>query len=173
MIGWMNGCWVNGCRPFGSIRPLHGNLDHWWWQYIRGGADNFLARPGRKQATATKLGIYSKYSQRSSIHLLVHCSKFCPPLKKKTWKLSVQPGLRDSNDLRDWRKNGDLSIVFSVQRTGGSGLSRHWKPRKANFFWVAGARWAGALSCKNKTPLVTFPRRFFYKMSFNFTSRDE
>ena len=26
---------------------------------IRGGADKFLARPGRKQATATKLGIYS------------------------------------------------------------------------------------------------------------------
>ena len=27
--------------------------------YIRGGADKYLARPRRKQATATKLGIYS------------------------------------------------------------------------------------------------------------------
>jgi len=26
---------------------------------LRGGADKSLARPGRKQATATKLGIYS------------------------------------------------------------------------------------------------------------------
>jgi hypothetical protein len=30
--------------------------------HIRGGADKSLARPGRKQATATKLGIYSTYS---------------------------------------------------------------------------------------------------------------
>jgi len=30
--------------------------------YVRGGADKSLARPGRKQATATKLGIYSTYS---------------------------------------------------------------------------------------------------------------
>ena len=42
--------------------------------HIRGGADKSLAQPGRKQATATKLGIYSTYSKRSSIHLLAHCS---------------------------------------------------------------------------------------------------
>jgi len=30
--------------------------------YVRGGADTSLARPGRKQAKATKLGIYSTYS---------------------------------------------------------------------------------------------------------------
>jgi len=32
---------------------------------------------------------------------------------------------------------------------------------------------SGELSCKKKTPLVNFPRRFFYKMSFNCISRDE
>ena len=42
-----------------------------------------LARPGRKQATATKLGIYSAYSPRSSIHFLASCFNFCKPLKKK------------------------------------------------------------------------------------------
>ena len=47
------------------------------------GADNSLARPERKQATATQIGIYSTYSPRSSIHLLVRCSSFCKPLKKK------------------------------------------------------------------------------------------
>jgi len=50
---------------------------------LRGGADKSLARPGRKQATATKLGIYSTYSPRSSIHFLARCSNFCKPLKKK------------------------------------------------------------------------------------------
>ena len=54
------------------------------WSTIRGGADKSLARPGRKQATATKLGIYATYSSRSSIHFLARCSNFCKPLKKKS-----------------------------------------------------------------------------------------
>ena len=48
---------------------------------VRGGADKSLAWPGRKQATMTKLGIYSTYSPRSSIHFLARCSNFCKPLK--------------------------------------------------------------------------------------------
>ena len=51
---------------------------------IRGGTDKSLARPGRKQATATKLGIYSTYSLWSSIHFLARCSNFCRPLKKNS-----------------------------------------------------------------------------------------
>ena len=51
---------------------------------LRGGADNSLARPGRKQATATKLGINSKYSPRNSTHFLARCSDFCKQLKKKS-----------------------------------------------------------------------------------------
>jgi len=67
---------------------------------ITRGADKSLAQPGRKQATTTKLGIYSTYSPRSSIHFLARCSNFCKPLKKKKFRrLSVQPGLRGSNDL--------------------------------------------------------------------------
>jgi len=31
----------------------------------------------------------------------------------------------------------------------------------------------GELSCKNKTALVKFPKRFSFKMSFNCTNRDE
>jgi len=38
----------------------------------------------RKQATATKLGIYSTHSSRSSIHFLARCSNFCKPLKKSS-----------------------------------------------------------------------------------------
>ena len=37
---------------------------------VRGGTVKSLARPGRKQATATKLGICSTYSSRNSIHFL-------------------------------------------------------------------------------------------------------
>ena len=52
--------------------------------YIRQGAEKSLARPGRKQTTVTKLGIYSTYSPWSSIHFLACCSNFCKPLKKNS-----------------------------------------------------------------------------------------
>jgi len=68
--------------------------------HIRGNADNSLARPGRKQATATKFGIYSTFTTRSSIACV---SKICKLLKKFRI-LSFQPGLRGSNDPRVVRK---------------------------------------------------------------------
>ena len=52
------------------------------WSPVRRGADKSLARPGRKQATATKLAICSVYSQRSSVHFSVSCSNFFRQLKK-------------------------------------------------------------------------------------------
>ena len=87
---------------------------------LRGGTNKSLARPVRKQATATKLGIYSTYSPRSSIHFLAHCSNFCKPLKKKIRRLSSQPGLRGSNDLRVGWKMATFQLFSSVQGTGGS-----------------------------------------------------
>ena len=86
----------------------------------RGSVDKSLARQGRKQATATKLGIYSTYFTRSSMHFLAHCSNFCKPLKSKFRRLSVQPRLRGSNDLRVARKMANFQLIFSVQGTGGS-----------------------------------------------------
>ena len=89
--------------------------------HVRGGAAKSLARPGRKQATATKYWIYSEYSPRSSIHYLASCSNFCKPLKKKKFRrLSVEPGLRGSNYLRVGRKMAEFLLFFSVQGTGGS-----------------------------------------------------
>ena len=87
---------------------------------IRGGADKSLARPGRKKATATKLGIYSTYSPRSSIHFLAFCCKFWKPFKKKIRTLSVQRGLRGSNDFSVGRKMATFQLFFSVQGTGSS-----------------------------------------------------
>ena len=85
---------------------------------IRGGADKSLARPGRKQATATKLGIYSTYSPRSSMHFLARCSNFCKPLKKTFRRFSVQPGLRGSNDLRVGRKMATFQLYFQFREQG-------------------------------------------------------
>ena len=76
------------------------------------GADKSLARPGRKQATAIKLEIYSTYSPRSSIHFLVRCSNFCKQLKKKFRRLSVQPGPCGSNDLLVGRKITTFQLFF-------------------------------------------------------------
>jgi hypothetical protein len=56
---------------------------------IGGSACKSLALAGRKQATATKLGIYSAHSPRNSIHLLARCSNFCKPRKKKDIASSI------------------------------------------------------------------------------------
>ena len=85
---------------------------------IRGGADKALARPGRKQATETKLGIYSTYSPRSSVNFFARCSNFCKAIKKFR-TLSLQPDLRGSNDLHVGQKMATF-IFFSVQVTDGS-----------------------------------------------------
>ena len=86
---------------------------------IRNDADKSLARQGRKQTTATKFEIYSTYSPRSSIHFLARCFNVCKPLK-----LNSDCCLPNRSPRQQWpprrKKNGDLSIIFSVQGTGGS-----------------------------------------------------
>ena len=83
---------------------------------LRCGAGKSLARPGRKQATATKLGIHSTHSPRSSLHFLARCSNVWKSLKK------IQKFVRPTRSPRQqWHtrrtKNCDLSTVFSVQGT--------------------------------------------------------
>ena len=63
------------------------------------GADKPLARPGRKQATATKLFNLWQATQ------------------KQFRRLSVQPGLRGSNDLRVGRKMGTFLLFFQSDRS--------------------------------------------------------
>jgi len=67
-------------------------------QQLTQDADKSLARPGRKQATATKLTFVSQ-------------SK-----KKNYRKSSVQPILRDSNDLRVGRKMANFQLFFQSGR---------------------------------------------------------
>ena len=79
---------------------------------VRGGADKSLARQGRKQVTATKLGIYSTYSPWSSIHFLARCSNFCKPLKKKIQKVVLPTRSLQQQWPPRRTKNGELLIVF-------------------------------------------------------------
>ena len=77
---------------------------------IRRGAGKSLARPGRKEATATKLGIYSTYSPRNSIHFLARCSNFCKPPKKKNQKV-----VRPTRSLRQqYLRVGEKMATFQL-----------------------------------------------------------
>jgi hypothetical protein len=82
---------------------------------IRGGDDKSLAWLGRKQITATKLGIYSAYSPRSSIHFLSRCYNFRKSLKKKS--KVVRPTRSPRQQWAPcWTKNDDISVdVFSPE----------------------------------------------------------
>ena len=106
-----NKTWRN-TQTFEIVTYIHRSRYVVGSKILRRGAGKSLARPGRKQATVTKLGIYSTHSPRSSIHFLARCSNFCKPLKKKFRSLFVQPGLRDSNDLCVGRKMATFQLFF-------------------------------------------------------------
>ena len=82
----------------------HAHIYIYIYMYTQGGADKSLVWPGRKQATATKLRIYSTYSPRSSVHFLAHCSNFCKTLKKNS-----EGG---SNDLHVGQKMVTFQLFF-------------------------------------------------------------
>ena len=67
------------------------------------GADKSLARPGRKKATANKLWLLQATQK-----------------KKKIQNLSVQPGLRGSEDLRVGRK---MTFQWFIQSGQAKDLS--------------------------------------------------
>jgi len=77
-------------------------------------------------------------------------------------------------------KNGDLSIVFSVQGTGGSPIGPDPENRVGDQDNGSSGRPVssrlqvpGELGhCRART-MVTFPQRFSFKMSFNCTSGDD
>jgi len=78
---------IQGMHCCVSIATVVTGTHHNVRLYVRGGADKSLTLQGRKQATATKLGIYLTYSPRSSVHFLACVSNFCKPLKKKIQKV--------------------------------------------------------------------------------------
>ena len=129
-----------------NLNESHIKADIYTHTHMRG-ADKSLARPGREKATATKLGIYSTYSSRSSIHFLARCSNFCKPLKKKKLRKLSEQGVRGSNDLSVGRKMANFQFFFSIQGADGSPTWPDPENRRGDqdtgnpgFFWVASAR---------------------------------
>ena len=80
-------------------------------------------------------------------------------------------------------ENGDLSVVSSVQRTGGGSTGPDPENRVGNQDTgnpgrpvSSGLQVSGEpRHCRARTrpPLMNFPWRFSFKISFNCTSRDE
>ena len=155
---------------------------------IRGGADKSLARPRMKQATATKLGIYSTHSPRCSIHFLALCSNVCkphpPPHQKKIGRLSVQPGLRGGNDLRVGRKMATFQLFFQsreqmvvrrgqIRRIGW--VIKTLETQVGQFILGCKCPVSRGIVVQEQDPFGDLPaqRRFSFKMSFSCTSRDE
>ena len=146
------------------------------------GADTSLARPGRKQATATKLEIYSTFPPRSSIHFLARCSNLCKPLKKISRTLSVQPGLRGSNDLRVERKMANFKLFIQSREQAvvrrGQILRMEWvikilEAQVGQFLLGCKCPVSRTIVVQEQDPLGELPAAFSYKMSFSRTSRDE
>jgi len=108
---------IQGMHCCVSIATVVTGTHHNVRLYVRGGADKSLTLQGRKQATATKLGIYLTYSPRSSVHFLACVSNFCKPLKKKKFRrLSIHRGLRGSSDLRVGRKMAIFNFFQSREQ---------------------------------------------------------
>jgi hypothetical protein len=137
---------------------------------IRGDADKSLAWPGRIKATATRLGIHSTYSPRSSIHFLARCSNFCKPLKKKFRRLSLQPGLRVG------RKMATIQLFFQsreqvvvrrghIWRTGW--VIKTLEAQVGQFLLGCECPVSRGLLVQEQNPLVSVPLRFSFKISFN------
>jgi len=88
---------------------------------LQASADKSLARQGMKQATPTKLGIYSTYSTRSSINFLARCSNLFKPLYNNSEFCpsdQVSASAMTSESDEKWRQF--KCFFFSVQGTGGS-----------------------------------------------------
>jgi len=151
-----------------------------FWHIIRGGADKSSARPGRKQATATKIGIQHTPNE-------AQYTSYPVALTFASHSKNIQKFRPTRSPRQQWpprrTKNCQLSIVFSVQGTGGSPTGPYPEIRVGDQDFGSPGRPVssglqvpgepGALSCKNKTPLATFPRCFSFKKPFNCASRDE
>jgi len=123
---------------------------------IRGGADKSLARPGRKQATATKLGIYSTYSPQSPIHFLAHCPNFCKPLKKNSESCpsnQVSAAAVTSASDKKWPQQGQIQRIGWVIKT--------MEAQVGQFLLGCKHLVRGSIVLQEQDPLGEFPAVFF------------
>ena len=133
------------------------------------GADKSLARPGRKEATATKLGFYSTYSPRSSIHFLARCSNFCKPLKNSEGCPSNQVSAAAMTSASDekWRtfycffQSRDQVVVRrgQIQRIGW--VIKNLETQVGQFHLGCKCPVSRGIVVKEQEPLGDFPAAFF------------
>ena len=151
---------------------------------VLAGADKLLARPGRKQATATKLGIYLTYFPRSSIHFLARCSNFYKPLKKNAEGPSNQVSAAAMTSTSDekWRtfkcfffQSREQVVVRRGQILRIGWVIKTLEDQVGQFLLGCKCPVSRDIVVQEKEHLgdLPNPRRFFFKMSFNYTSRDE
>ena len=172
-------CWRLVQRATSSVK-VNGKI------FTRGSADKSLARPGRKQATATKLGIYSTYSPRGSIYFLARWPNFCQPLKIKKNQKVVRP-TRSPRQQRLRRRKKKWRTFNCFFQSREHVVDRRNQIRKIG--WVIktleaqiGQFLLGYKSSVSRGIVVqeqgplSWPSRgrcFSFKMSFSCTSRDE
>ena len=117
------------------------------------------------------------------IHFLARCSNFCKPLKKNSEicpSNQVSAAAMTSASDEKWRpfrvflQSSEQVVVrrgpVPENKVGDQDIGSPGRPVSSG---LQVAREPGALSYKNKTTLVSFTRRFSFKMSFNCTSRDK
>ena len=168
-----------GC--FGSLKGFQSHLTVRANTNIRGWAGNSIARPGRKQATATKLGIYSTYSPRSSIHFLALALTFASH-SKKIRRLSVQPGIRGRIYLHDGPKMATFQSFFQsreqvvvrrgqIRRTGW--VIKTLEAQVGQLLLDCTSPVSRGFVVQEQETLGDLPRCFSFKISLNCTSRDK
>ena len=119
---------------------------------------------------------------RSSVHFFASCSNFCKPLKKNSETCpssQVSAAAMTSPSDEKWRPFN----CFLVQGTGGNPTMADPENRVGDQDTGSPGRPVSSglqvpgepehCCARPRSPLVTFPRHFFFKMSFICTSRDE
>ena len=147
---------------------------------IWGGADKSLARPGRKQATTTKLGIYSTYSPRSSMHFLTLYSKVCKPLKNiqkfdrpTTSPWQQRPPLRTKNvDFQLFFQSREQVVVRRGQIRRIGWMIKILEAQVSQFLLGCKCPVNRDIVVQGQDRLGELPAAFFLQKSFNCTSRD-
>ena len=146
--------------------------------YVRGGADKSFARPGRKQATATKLGNQHSPHEAQFTSALTFASH-----SKKVQKV-VRPtrSPRQQNDLRVGRKMATLQLFFQSREQV---VVRRGQIRRIGWVFKTLEARVGQFLLGCKCPVSwgivvqeqdlpgDLPRRLSFKISFSCTSRDE
>ena len=139
---------------------------------VRGVADKSLARPGRKQATATKLVIYSTCSSRGSIHFLARCSNFCRPLRKNEDSSPSNQVSAAAVTSASEEKLRPFNCFFSVQKTRGSPLGPDPENKVGNQDTGSPGRPVSSglqvpgesgIAVQEQDPLGDFPTAFFLR----------